>query len=286
MDASPKVVREYIARSKFNLQRKDVLRSLRALAHGLELLAGSQIFGRERIEISILMEEAVRTLGESEAIKRAVPAGLSYKKGQEKELAACLTRMADVLESILGKAEVEARRKRLAELDELVLAGQAELDNKQPLEARKFFRRAMDTFGDEPGLLVDLGNRLMLAGLPAEASEYFQKSIETAPTDQRAYAFLAQCLDAVGEGVKAEEVLKGALKRFGPNETFLVRLAKGAIDRRAWNEALTFAQAALELNPTGRDANRWAEAASERIYGTPRGFENGGPAKPREPIVL
>ena len=136
-----------------------------------------------------------------------MPAGLSYKKGQEKELAACLTRMADVLESILGKAEVEARRKRLAELDELVLAGQAELDNKQPLEARKFFRRAMDTFGDEPGLLVDLGNRLMLAGLPAEASEYFQKSIETAPTDQRAYAFLAQCLDAVGEGVKAEEVL-------------------------------------------------------------------------------
>ncbi|MBI5519953.1 MAG: hypothetical protein HY916_07825 [Desulfovibrio sp.] len=287
MDASPKVVREFIARSKFNLQRKDVLRSLRALAQGLELLSGSQIFGRERIEISILMEEAVRTLGESEAIKRAVPAGLSYKKGQEKELAASLTRMADVLEKLLGKAEVEARRKRLAELDELVLAGQAELENKQPLEARKFFRRAMDSFGDEPGLLVDLGNRLMLAGLPGEACEYFQKSIEAAPGDQRGYEFLAQCLDATGEGFKAEEVLKAAVKRFNPTEQMLVRLAKGAMDRRGWDDALTFAEKALELNPTSRDARRYADEASRILYGENYdGKKEGRVPLPRKPIVL
>jgi tetratricopeptide (TPR) repeat protein len=286
MDASPKVVREHIARSKFYLQRKDILRSLRALAQSLDLLVGSQIFGRERIEISILMEEAVRLMGEQEVIKRAVPAGLSYKKGQERELSACLTRMADVLENLLGKAEVEARRKRMAELDELVLAGQAELDKKQPLEARKFFRRAMDGFAEEPGLLVDLGNRLMLAGLAAEAAEYFQKSIDTAPTDQRAYDYLAQCLDATGEGTKAEEVLKAALKRFGPNEAQLARLSKGALERRNWAEALNFAQAALELNPTSRDANRHAEAASQHLYGTARGFESGAPPPPREPIVL
>lgn len=286
MDASPKNVREHIARSKFYLQRKDILRSLRALAHSLELLAGSQIFGRERIEISILMEEAVRLMGEQEVIKRAVPAGLSYKKGQERELSSSLTRMADVLETLLGKAEVDARRKRLAELDELVLAGQAELDKKEPLEARKFFRRAMDGFGDEPGLLVDLGKRLMLAGLPAEAMEYFQKSIEAAPTDQRAYEYLAQCLDAAGDTLKAEEILKAALKRFGPSEAPLVRLAKGALERRNWTEALNHAQAALELNPTSRDANRHAEAASQHIYGTPRGFESGAPPPPREPIIL
>lgn len=286
MEASPKNVREQIARSKFYLQRKDVLRSLRVLALGLDMLSGSQIFGRERIEISILMEEAVRLLGEHDAIKRAVPGGLSYKKGQERELSANLKRMADVLERILGKAQVDERRKRLAELDELVLAGQTELDKKQPLEARKFFRRAMDSFMDEPGLLVDLGNRLMLAGLVAEAVEYFQKSIETAPTDQRAYNFLAQCHESLGEGPKAEEVLKASLRRFGPNEDLLVRLAKLALARRAWSEALVNAQAALELNPTGRDAQRAAEAASERIYGTAKGYLTGQPAPPREPIVL
>lgn len=286
MEASPKVVREHIARSKFSLQRKDILRSLRALAQGLDMLSGSQIFGRERIEISILMEEAVRLLGEHEAIKRAVPAGLSYKKGQERELAASLNRMADILESLLGKAEVEARRKRMAELDELVLAGQAELDKKEPLEARKFFRRAMDGFGDEPGLLVDLGNRLMLAGLVAEATEYFMKSIDLAPTDSRAYMLLAQAYDALGEGGKAEETIKATLRRFGPNEAMLVRLAKGALERRAWKEALQLAQAALEVNSTSRDGLRHAEAASERIYGTAQGYLKGGPPVPREPIVL
>lgn len=286
MEASPKNVREYIARSKFYLQRKDVLRSLRALAQGLDLLTGSQIFGRERIEISILMEEAVRLLGEHEAIKRAVPGGLSYKKGQERELSNSLKRMADILESLLGKAEVEARRKRLAELDELVLAGQAELDKKQPLEARKFFRRAMESYGDEPGLLVDLGNRLMLAGLVAEATEYFLKNIDLAPTDPRAYTFLGQCYDALGDGQKAEEIIKAALRRFGPNEAMLVRLAKGALDRRAWNEALVAAQAALEVNPTSRDALKYAEAASERVYGSAQGYLKGGPSVPREPIVL
>ena len=93
MDASPKSVREHIARSKFYLQRKDVLRSLRALSLALGALVGAQIVGRERIEIGILMEEAVRLLMEQDVLKRAVPGGLTYKKGQERELAAQLTRM-------------------------------------------------------------------------------------------------------------------------------------------------------------------------------------------------
>ncbi len=286
MEASPKNVREQIARSKFYLQRKDILRCMRVLAQALGMLAGSQIFGRERIEIGILMEEAVRLLGEQEVLKRAVPAGLAYKKGQERELSAGLTRMADVLETIMGKAQVEERRKRLAELDELVLSGQTELDNKQPLEARKFFRRAMENFGDEPGLLVDLGNRLMLAGLVSEAVEYFQKSIEGAPTDIRAYSFLAQCQEALGEHVKAEEVVRATLRRFGPNEDLLVRLAKAELGRRAWKEALADAQAALEVNPKGREALRIAEAASERLFGTAQGYLSGKAAPPREPIVL
>ncbi len=278
MDASPKAVREQIARSKFHLQRKDVLRSLRMLAQALEMLAGAQIFGRERIEIGILLEEALRLILEQESIKRVLPGGLPYKKGQERELAASLTRMADALETVLEKARLEERRRALAELDNLVLAGQAELDKKQPLDARKHFRKAMELYGEEPGLCVDLGNRLMLAGLAAEAMDYFQKSIELAPNDGRAYAFLAQCLDSLGEGPKAEEVVKAAMRRFGPTEAQYVRLAKGALERKAWDEALVNAQAALGLNPASRDAKRHAEAASAHIYGDAQGYLKAGQA--------
>lgn len=277
MDVSPKSVREHIARAKFCLQRGDVLRSLRSLAQALSSLVGAQIVGRERIEIGILLEEAVRLLMENDALKRAVPGGIVYKKGHERELAIQFTRMADALEVIMEKARLEERRRQLAELDGYVLAGQAELDKKEPLEARRFFRRAVELYGDEPGLFLDVGTRLMLAGLPAEAVEYLQKGMETAPTDPRSYRLLAECQDALGEGLKAEETIKSAVRRFGPDEYLLVRLARGAMQRRAWPECLEAAKAALGVNPTNREALACAGAASTRLYGDPQAWR-----KPRE----
>ncbi len=272
MDTSPKNVREHIARSKFFLQRKDLLKSLKSLGLALELLASGQIFGRERIEIDGLMDEAVRTLMEQEALKAVFPAGLAYKKGKERELSATINRVANALETVLGRARKEERRKQLAELDDLILAGQTGLDQSQPMEARKHFRRAVELCGDEPGLYADIGNRFLLAGLMAEAVEYLQKNIELAPADLRAYPALAQCYDALGETDKAEEVLKAALRRFGPSEALNLRLAKGALERRSWEEALVNAQEVLKLNPTNQEAQRLASAASQYIYGDPQAY--------------
>ncbi len=281
MDVSPKNVREHIARSKFYSQRKDLLRSLRSLAQALSGLVGAQIVGRERIEIGILLEEALRLLMEQDALKRAVPGGLVYKRGHERDLAIHLTRMADTLELIMEKARVEERRRQLAELDGFVLAGQAELDKKEPLEARRFFRRAVELYGDEPGLLVDVGTRLMLAGLPAEAVEYFQKGIEATPTDQRAYRLLAECQEATGDELKAEETVKNTVRRFGPDEYLLVRLAKWALHRRDWSECMTAAEGALSVNPTNREAQACAEAASAKIYGDPQAWRKSQSPKPQ-----
>jgi len=285
MDTSPKNVREHIARSKFFLQRKDILKSLKSLGLALELLASGQIFGRERIEIDILMEEAVRLIMEQEGLKAAFPAGMAHKKGKERELAATVGRVANALETVLGRAKKEERRKRLAELDELILAGQAELDQNHPMEARKHFRRATELCGDEPGLFADIGNRFLLAGLLAEAVEYLQKNIEATPGDMRAYPALAQCHDALGESEKAEDVLRAAQRRFGPSEALNLRLAKGALERRSWEEALVNAQEVLKLNPTNQEGLRLASAASERIYGDPLAYQRENPqagVKPRE----
>jgi len=277
MDTSPKNVREHIARSKFFLQRKDLLKSLKSLGLALELLGSGQIFGRERIEIDILMEEAVRLVMEQEALKAVFPAGLAHKKGKERELSATINRVANALELVLGKAKKEDRRKMLAELDELVLAGQAELDRKQPMEARKHFRRAVELCGDEPGLYADIGNRFLQAGLLAEALEYLQKNIEAAPGDQRAYPPLVQCYDSLGETEKGEEVMRAALRRFGPSETMNLRLAKGALERRNWAEALANAQEVLKQNPTNQEGLRLAADASQRIYGDPEAYQRENP---------
>ncbi len=272
MDASPKTVREYIARAKFHLQRNDILKTLKALAHALDLLAVSQIFGRERIEIGVLLDEGVRLLMEQDMMKRSVPGGLAYVKGKEKDLSATLKRLAAALEEALNKLRTEERRKGLMELDELILGAQEQLDKKEPLEARRLFRKAVEQFGEEPGLYVDIGNRLMLAGLPNEATEYFQKSIETSQNDMRAYILLTQCMEALGETDKAEDLMRATLRRFGPNEAILVRLGKAALARRNWDEAMACARGALELNPSNQEAQRFGSEASTRIFGDPKGF--------------
>lgn len=272
MDASPKTVREYIARAKFHLQRNDILKTLKSLAHALDLLAVSQIFGRERIEIGVLLDEGVRLLMEQDMMKRSVPGGLAYVKGKEKDLSATLKRLAAALEEALNKLRTEERRKGLMELDELILGAQEQLDKKEPLEARRLFRKAVEQFGEEPGLYVDIGNRLMLAGLPNEATEYFQKSIETSQNDMRAYILLTQCMEALGETDKAEDLMRATLRRFGPNEAILVRLGKAALARRNWDEAMACARGALELNPSNQEAQRFGSEASTRIFGDPKGF--------------
>ena len=286
MDTSPKNVREHIARSKFFLQRKDLLKSLKSLGLALELLGSGQIFGRERIEIDILMEEAVRMIMEQEALKAAFPAGLAHKKGKERELSATIKRVANALELVLGKARKEERRKQLAELDDLVLAGQAELDRKQPMEARKHFRRAVELCGDEPGLYADIGNRFLLAGLLAEALEYLQKNIEQAPGDLRAYPALAQCHDSLGETEKAEDVLRAALRRFGPIEAMNLRLAKGALERHSWSDALANAQEVLKQNPTNQEGLRLASTASQHIYGDPQAYLRENPRPSGEGVEI
>ena len=273
MDTSPKNVREHIARSKFFLQRKELLKSLRSLSLALELLASGQTVGRERIEIDILMEEAVRMIMEQEGLSAAFPAGMAYKKGKELELSSTINRVANALEAVLGKAKKEERRKQLAELDELLLSGQKELDQSQPAEARKLFRRAAELCGDEPGLLADIGSRLMLAGIFGEAVEYLQKNIELAPADVRAYTPLTQCYDSLGESEKADDIARAALRRFGPSEPLMLRLAKGALERRKWADALANAQALLKINPTNQEGLRVAAAASQHIYGDPEAYQ-------------
>ncbi len=277
MDTSPKNVREHIARSRFFLQRKDLLKSLKSLGLALELLASGQAIGRERIEIDILMEEAVRLIMEQEGLNAAFPPGMAYKKGKELELSTTILRVANALETVLGRAKKEERRKQLAELDELILSGQKELDQGQPAEARKLFRRAAELCGDESGLYADLGTRLMLAGYFAEAAEYLQKNIELAPADPRGYPPLVQCNDSLGESEKAEEIVRAALRRFGPSEALNLRLAKGALERRSWGDALVNAQAVLKVNSTSQEGLRLAAIASQHIYGDPEAYQRENP---------
>ncbi|WP_419778599.1 hypothetical protein [Maridesulfovibrio sp.] len=122
--SSPKSIKENIARAKAYGQRKDYMRCLHALSLSLDELASSQVFGREKFEIGILIDEVIRQLLAMDELKRVLPRGLKYTKGQEKKLAAVFMKIHDTIKSALEKAAVEKVRKQKNQIDQYVLTGQ------------------------------------------------------------------------------------------------------------------------------------------------------------------
>lgn len=299
MSASAKTVKEFIARAKSYIQRNDYLRTLKALCQALELLHDSQIFGRERFEVNVLLDEVLRDLSGMKQIKRVFPQGIKYEKGQERALFRTLKRLHDKLEAAIEKIRVEKIRAQKLELDELLIQAQEALGRKEPLEARKLFRRASEQYPEEKNLPVDIGNRLMLAGLFPESLEYLKRGMEVDPSDPRPYQYSIICFEALGELEKAEETVKETLRRFGGNESIYLRMAKLALQRRQWSEAYDAVAQVLQLNPLNQPARKMLRQVGPRIFGAgfdpdqalppkaPRKTGEGGPKRaPGAPIKL
>ncbi len=267
MQITAKTVREHIARAKSYIQREDYVRTLSALCQALSDLGASQIFGRERLEINVLLEEAMRDLSGMKQIKKLFPQGLAYVKGQEKVLHATLKRLRDKLEAAIEKVRVAKLRQEKMALDELLIAAQEFLAKKEPMEARKLFRRASEQYSHEPGLNVDIGNRLMQAGHLPEALDYFMAARDQDPRDPRPWQYAIMCYEGMNESEKAEQVVRDALKKFGGNDFLLLRLAKLCLAQRKWDEAFNSANSVFSQNPLNQDAIKILREVGPRLFG-------------------
>ncbi len=274
--SSPKSIKENIARAKAYGQRKDYMRCLHALSLSLDELSSSQVFGREKFEIGILIDEVFRQLLSMEELKRVLPRGLKYTKGQEKKLAAVLMKIHDTIKNALEKAAVEKVRKQKNQIDKFILSGQKFLMEKNVKEAKKYFRKITEAFPDERGLLQDVGGRLVKSGFPSDGVEYLERAIEKTPSDSRPYISLLLAYEMMTEQENALEVIKDIVRRFGANESIYVRQAKLFFAKRMYTEAYDAAAAALKVNPLNRDAKKISDKLGPKIFG--RGYTPGASA--------
>ena len=274
--SSPKSIKENIARAKSYGQRKDYMRCLHALSLSLDELASSQVFGREKFEIGILIDEVFRQLMAMEELKRVLPRGMKYVKGQEKKLAAMLMKIHDTIKNALEKAAVEKVRKQKNQIDKFVLAGQKFLMEKNVKEAKKYFRKITEAFPAERGLLQDVGGRLVKSGFPADGVEYLERAIEKNPSDSRPYISLLLAYEMMTEQDKALAVIKDIVRRFGANESIYIRQAKLFLAKRMYTEAYDAAAAALKANPLNREAKKISDKLGPKIFG--RGYTPGATA--------
>lgn len=283
MSVTAKEIREDIARARAACQKGDLLRCLGCLRDAVEGLVDNKVFGREKFEIEALFVEALRDLNRMRTMQRVMPKGVSYVRGKERELHARLSHLHAKLKEAIDRARLEKLRKRLYDLDEILLTAQAHLKKKEELEARKLFRRAADVFEGQPGLLSDIGSRMLMGGLVQEAVEYLRKGLDENSRDERAHSSLIMCYEVLGMMDKVEEAIKSAIRLLGPREDLYIRLGKVALSRRNWSLALNVSDAVLKRNPLNVEARKIRNQARPKVYGKDGvpGAAPGASAKPK-----
>ncbi|WP_147822518.1 hypothetical protein [Salidesulfovibrio onnuriiensis] len=279
MSVSAKTIREDIARARAYAAKNNYLKTLAALARALQALNGSQVFGREKFEVQALLEEAFRDLNGMQMIQKLFPKGINYARGKEKTAYITLKRLHEKLEEAMEKSKLARQRKRLSVLDDNLIKAQELIKKGDALEGRKIFRKASEYYTDIDGLDSDIGNRLLMGGLPGEAVEYFKKALDKYASDQRAHNGLIMAFEAMGEMEKAAEAIKDAMRRLGGTESLMFKLAKISLERRDWTEAYNNAKSVLERNPLNTEAAKIVKQVEPRIFGSSgrKPGKKGGP---------
>jgi tetratricopeptide (TPR) repeat protein len=281
MNPQTKVIKEHIARAKSYANKFELLKTLASLCDALELTLQSQIFGRDKFEIGILTDEVLRTLTSHDSFKDLFPAGIGFKKGQEKALYVTLKKIHGRVKNLIEKQELEKTREKMHTVDHLILEAQAKLDAKEFVDARRLFYKATERFELEiPGLNVDAAQRMVRAGQFVEAIPFLERGIELDPKDPRPWGLLVTCYESQGELDKAVEVIKEVMRRHGTNESIYIRYARILVKQRKWSEAFDACQEAIKFNAFSPDAHKIADKIGPRIFGASYASSNPyAPAK-------
>jgi tetratricopeptide (TPR) repeat protein len=266
MNPQVKTIKEHIARAKSFVNRFDLTRTLGALADAVKEMQTAQVYGREKFEIEILINEALHNLNSIEEMRAMVPSGFQYKRGQEKRLYLILSKLHKAMKDQEQRQAIEKERAIMNEVDAGFAAGQRMIDENRANDARKVLRTVTTKFPDVHGVHFDAGDRLLKAGYPQESLDFFRTAIEQDFRDARPYGGLSAALEEMNEIEQALNAILEAHRIFGNNESILLRIARLQLKLRNWGEAYNSAKAVLDHNPGSRDAKRILEKVEPKIF--------------------
>ena len=261
MPPTGKSIREDLARAKAAYAKNDELRAVQLVAMAMRSFLSVKLPGSERMPIESLLRECFGNISKLPSVKKYVPNGIPYVKGQEQKLAAFAVTLAKKIESDLGSEDIEAMRQRKLRIDHAVIKGTKLLAEGNLLEAQRLFRAAVEDYVDEKGLFPLIASRLIEAGQPKAAFEYLKRALEEAPENPRVYDFLLLAAGKGEEWALAERLLLEAKDRGGACALHDQSLALAAAKLGHWDVAQTAAAQALVTDPKLEDAKRVLAAA-------------------------
>ena len=258
---APQNVRQHFARAKSLLKRNDTLRALEALMAGLEVYEPGKLTTKARFETEVLIQECATDIGRQplvrgffEQIAKASKATISYTPGEEDKLTAVLGLLLKGLRSAAGEKEANEQGSRDMRRSALEQKGLEYLRNGDATRGKSALRVLAEEFGEDPGVLTQVGVWLEDAKLYFEAAEFLEQALERFPKDSRAYATATSVYATLREYEKAEAVYLKALKEFGKHPRTLLNLAKIYVSWNKKDKAFEAAREAYKGDPSLTEA--------------------------------
>ncbi len=262
----PQAVGMNIARAKSLLRRDDPLRALDALIAGLDAYEPAKLMGKARFEIEVLVQECVNELNRQaqvrsflESLGKSSTVGIAYVPGQENKLKALLPIMRKALLETEAAKERGLEEERTARKAALRDKGLSYLQAGDSPRGKAALRVLGDEFGEEPGILADIGRILLDHKLYFEAVEFLEQAIEAFPREGSAYASAAESYLALREFEKAEVVYLKAIREFGKHPKTMINLARMYSQWNKKDKAFEAAGDVLRKDPDNAEAKEMVE---------------------------
>ena len=259
-------IRSEIARAKNCFRKEEYERSFEYIANALNMKATSLIFGQAKFEVDLLFRDYFDELKKSPkfleflvSLKISAANFFIYKQGSEKLLASRLEIIGARLKDVQEAAKQKAESARFAHKERLLREGESNLEAGLLPKAKVYFKKAVEQFADDPDLLVRVGEKLIAAGLPIDASDIMAPGLERFPAEPRLYKLLIESYTVQVEFEKTEAVYLAALKQFGGHPLTYLNIAKFYYKWRKKDSAYEYAQKALALNPDLPEAREISE---------------------------
>ncbi len=257
----PPAVAGNIARAKSLLGRNETIRGLDALLAAISLFTEAKVVGRGRSGTEIALRECVDICNGNSVIRdllrslaKSDKAAIAYTPGQEAKLAAVLNIVRKALAEIEGARAQAAEEERFQRKESLFDTARKCFQSGEAPKGKAILRKLGEEFGEEKGVLADIGKLLSEAGFLPDAAAYFEQAVENFPRESGPYGELAACYAALREYEKAERLYRSAIREFGVHPRTLIHLGKIYI---AWNKrdkAFDVLQQAARLDPANQEA--------------------------------
>ncbi|MDL2315564.1 tetratricopeptide repeat protein [Desulfovibrio sp. OttesenSCG-928-A18] len=259
-------VGQKFARAKAQLKRDDTIRALESILTALDEYEPGRLPRQVCFEIEVLIAECVQDLNRQPAVRnifqslaKSKNAALPYTPGEEKKLHGTLILLHKALSQNVKVKEEDAAEKKLKRKCALEQSGLEHLRSGDKPRGRASFRLLAEEYGDEPGLLAQLGEWFMQFALFFEAAEMLEQAMERFPKESKAYGLAAKCYTELREFEKAESVYLRAVKQFGSHPRTLLNMAKLYMQWNKKEEAFRAAQEAWNKDNSLSEAREIAD---------------------------